>query len=295
MLAQDAIPQAGLSVDSKRRLHESAALDPAMLRRRRRRNLGGARELMYLYDGDHEGVCHHFGTDFGSKQWVNPVLTGKLQVSPGLFVWAAMSGRKLVTNEVLRHRVMSGARLLRGSLAVSLQSILCCVASIHTTAQCLCDPQRSVKSMVPCTNARCASGIFPLQLVTIGQARQVVISSRAGMADGLQVRASSPSCRHTDLRSLVDSRLARSNLASPCAMADGTRASWWCLDLGPHHRLACNYYTLRHDASNAFLRNWDLQVRPALHPQLAELCCANVIKCAALAWNQSICTACQDC
>ena len=74
------MPQAGLSVDSKRGVHGASALEPAALRRQRRRNLGGARELMYLHDGDHEGVCHHFGTDMATKQWVNPMLTGRLQV-----------------------------------------------------------------------------------------------------------------------------------------------------------------------------------------------------------------------
>jgi hypothetical protein len=35
------------------------------------------------------------------------------------------------------------------------------------------------------------------------------------------------------------------------------------MDLGPHHRLICNHYTLRHDASADFLRSWVLQVGPS--------------------------------
>ena len=76
----------------------------------------------------------------------------------------------------------------------------------------------------------------------------------------VQVRASSPLCRHTDAKAMVDSRLSRSNMAGPRQTGGDARASWWSLDLGQHHRLACNYYTLRHDASSAFLRNWVLQV-----------------------------------
>lgn len=77
---QEQLPRATLSVDSKRQVHNASSLQAAALRRQRRRNLGAARELMYLFDGDHEGVCYHFGTDMGTKQWVNPVLTGRLQV-----------------------------------------------------------------------------------------------------------------------------------------------------------------------------------------------------------------------
>ncbi|KAK9794943.1 hypothetical protein WJX73_004115 [Symbiochloris irregularis] len=157
---QEPAAQAGLSLDGKRGLHEASALEgqeqqPAVLRRQRRRDLGQAHELTYLFDGDHEGVCHHLGADCGARQWVNPVLTKRLQV-----------------------------------------------------------------------------------------------------------RASSPLCRHTDAKAMVDSKLVRSNAAGPqhSPGKGGTAGgSWWSLDLGPAHRLACNYYTLRHDASVAYLRSWVLQ------------------------------------
>lgn len=76
-----------------------------------------------------------------------------------------------------------------------------------------------------------------------------------------QVKASSPLCRYTDARAMAGSKLVRSNLAGPQHVpGSSSHTSWWLLDLGPHHRLACNYYSLRHDASNAFLRSWVLQV-----------------------------------
>ena len=37
-------------------------------------------------------------------------------------------------------------------------------------------------------------------------------------------------------------------------------SSWWVVDLGAAHRLIVNFYTLRHDGSADFLRNWVLQV-----------------------------------
>lgn len=75
-----------------------------------------------------------------------------------------------------------------------------------------------------------------------------------------QVRASSPACRTTDGKGLVDGRFLRNNFAGP-RLEGGAPASWWLLDLGAHSALMCNYYTLRHDASANFLRNWVLQVR----------------------------------
>jgi hypothetical protein len=39
-------------------------------------------------------------------------------------------------------------------------------------------------------------------------------------------------------------------------------STWWQLDLGPQHRLLCNYYVIRHDGSQeGFARSWALQVR----------------------------------
>ena len=81
---------------------------------------------------------------------------------------------------------------------------------------------------------------------------------------GVQVRASSPACRTTDPRGLVDGRFLRANWAGP-RLEGGVPCTWWLLDLGPAHALACNYYTLRHDASANFLRSWAFQVgRPSL-------------------------------
>lgn len=76
----------------------------------------------------------------------------------------------------------------------------------------------------------------------------------------LQVHASSPSCKHTDPKALVGRSFLRLNQAGP-----GRGGTWWLVDLGPDHRLICNYYTLRQDASFDFPRDWYLQV-PNLNP-----------------------------
>lgn len=77
----------------------------------------------------------------------------------------------------------------------------------------------------------------------------------------MQVSASSPGCRHTDAKALVSGGFLRHNAAGPPTGNGGGGGAWWQLDLGARHRLACNHYTLRHDASPAFPRSWALQAR----------------------------------
>ena len=75
----------------------------------------------------------------------------------------------------------------------------------------------------------------------------------------MQVTASSPVCRNTDPKALVSGNFLRMNFAGPRTV-EGRPQTWWQLDLGPGCKLTCNYYTLRHDGSQDFLRNWKLQV-----------------------------------
>ncbi len=77
----------------------------------------------------------------------------------------------------------------------------------------------------------------------------------------VQVTASSPSCRSTDPKAVVSGNFLRNNAASQ--QRDG--GTWWRMDLGAHHRLMCNYYTMRHDASPDYPRSWALQVPFLLH------------------------------
>ncbi len=90
----------------------------------------------------------------------------------------------------------------------------------------------------------------------------------------VQVRASSPSCRNTDPKAVVSGLFLRNNFAGP-RYEDGQLQSWWLVDLGPGHRLIINYYTLRHDGSQDFLRNWVLEVgcAQAQHASLVWAMC----------------------
>ena len=74
----------------------------------------------------------------------------------------------------------------------------------------------------------------------------------------VKARASSPVSRGTDPKSLVGRSFARTNVAGPRREND-CLVAWWEVDLGENNSLVCNYYTLRHDGSTEFLRNWVLQ------------------------------------
>ncbi len=58
-----------------------------------RRAPGCAAELLYMFDGDKNGVCWHLGTNGGTQPWVNPVLAGRLQVRSLCFVCEDLGGR----------------------------------------------------------------------------------------------------------------------------------------------------------------------------------------------------------
>ena len=77
-----------------------------------------------------------------------------------------------------------------------------------------------------------------------------------------QVTASSPRCRFTDAKALTSRNFVRVNKA--CPNRDGI--IWWQADLGAQHSLACNYYTLRADASGNCLHDWELQVCTIIEP-----------------------------
>lgn len=53
------------------------------------RRAPGCTELIYMFDGDRNGVCWHLGTCGGTQPWVNPVLAGRLQVG-----WQQCPGRR---------------------------------------------------------------------------------------------------------------------------------------------------------------------------------------------------------
>lgn len=72
------------------------------------------------------------------------------------------------------------------------------------------------------------------------------------------VTASSPISRYTDPKALVSRTYQGTSFTGP-RVEDGKNCTWWMVDIGEDHQLVCNYYTLRQDGSNAFIRSWALQ------------------------------------
>jgi hypothetical protein len=96
----------------------------------------------------------------------------------------------------------------------------------------------------------------------------------------------SASCVWASMQALVSGQFLNTSFAGPryvrappvatgAASGPGTTSSssratpstWWQLDLGPQHRLLCNYYVIRHDGSQeGYARSWSLQVRDMCQP-----------------------------
>lgn len=68
---------APVSVEAKRHIY---AMGPAVPQRFRPRHPSACQELMYMFDGDENGVCRFIGTSYGQQEWLNPVLSGQIKV-----------------------------------------------------------------------------------------------------------------------------------------------------------------------------------------------------------------------
>ena len=83
---------------------------------------------------------------------------------------------------------------------------------------------------------------------------------------GIKVTASSPICGHTDPAAAVSDAFTSLNFAGPprglrLTFPSCFSGGWWVFDLGKNRGLRCDYYAVRHDGTNNFPRNWELQGR----------------------------------
>ncbi|KAF5828541.1 hypothetical protein DUNSADRAFT_17460 [Dunaliella salina] len=78
------------------------------------------------------------------------------------------------------------------------------------------------------------------------------------LAKRVTVRASSPASRHTDPKTLCGEKFQATHFAGP-RYINGVPDTWWLVDLGAAHTLSPTHYTIRHDASEDFVRSWVLQ------------------------------------
>ncbi|GMH43417.1 hypothetical protein BSKO_11339 [Bryopsis sp. KO-2023] len=73
----------------------------------------------------------------------------------------------------------------------------------------------------------------------------------------LTIRASSPVGRFTIPKEIVGNRFLSTSYACP-KNENGQFVTWWQVDLGPR-KLICTRYSIRHDASDGYIRAWNLQ------------------------------------
>ena len=71
----------GLAVEGKRHVCGTASHDTAALMRFQRRMSPSCVQLTYMFDGDHHGVVYYLGSKNGQQAFVNPALSGQMQVS----------------------------------------------------------------------------------------------------------------------------------------------------------------------------------------------------------------------
>ncbi|KAL4421040.1 hypothetical protein ABPG77_007515 [Micractinium sp. CCAP 211/92] len=77
------------------------------------RRAPGCTELIYMFDGDRNGVCWHLGTCGGTQPWVNPVLAGRLQVRASSPACRSTDPRALVGHNFARCN-FAGPRMENG-------------------------------------------------------------------------------------------------------------------------------------------------------------------------------------
>ena len=75
-------PRAGLAVEGKRNVKALEPATPDSTSRFLRRHAPASHNLMFVSNGDSNGVSHWLGTCYGTQAWVNPVLAGRMQVTP---------------------------------------------------------------------------------------------------------------------------------------------------------------------------------------------------------------------
>mmetsp|Transcript_21375 Transcript_21375/g.59311 ORF Transcript_21375/g.59311 Transcript_21375/m.59311 type:complete len:569 (+) Transcript_21375:105-1811(+) len=114
------------------------------------------------------------------------------------------------------------------------------------------------------------SGGVTYELMYVSDGDDYGLCSFLGTAQGTQrfmnpcvekricVTCSGPAGKHCNANLLLSRKFSNILCAGP-VYQEGSVVSWWRLDLADHQRLAVNYYTIRHDGSDNFPRNWVLE------------------------------------
>jgi len=105
------------SVRADRLVRELTPWEAAVRTRFQRRNPHGCTQLIYMYDGDHNGICWFLGTRYGTQQWVNPAVAGLLKVRASSPTSRGTDPRALVSGNFLRTNFAGARREIGGVLS----------------------------------------------------------------------------------------------------------------------------------------------------------------------------------
>jgi hypothetical protein len=104
------------SVRAPRLVQEHSASEAAASARFQRRRPPGCTELIYMFDGDHNGACWHVATRYGTRQWVNPVSAGLVAARASSPACRGTDPRALLSGGFLRTN-FAGPRREGGALS----------------------------------------------------------------------------------------------------------------------------------------------------------------------------------
>lgn len=188
--------------------------------------------------------------EYGSKPWVNPVLSKALEIK-------ASSPPSRYTDPKVRLLVLvtssEPSRAARPFYCCCFEHLQQLATGMCTTDECRCTDGSDT--------AKHGRHDLCLHLAVFG-AMQALVSGQflnTSFAGPRYVRAPPVSTGPAP-----GPGTTTSSRAAP--------STWWQLDLGPQHRLLCNYYVIRHDGSQeGYARSWSLQVRDCQHPSLRPL------------------------
>lgn len=90
-------------VKGDRLVADISPLDDVAALRHQPRTPPGCVRLLYMYDGDCNGVCYYIGTRYGAQTWVNPVLAGLMTVKASSPTIRGTDPRALCGRSFQRH------------------------------------------------------------------------------------------------------------------------------------------------------------------------------------------------
>jgi hypothetical protein len=193
--------------------------------------------------------------EYGTKPWVNPVLSKALEIK-------ASSPASRYTDPKVSWLVLFADMVPHVLTAGSQHSLTVCAALdwILHHMHCFWD---MVMSVVHSECLACACPCFGTHSCADNPPN--CLACVQALASGQFINTSFAGPRYVRAPPTPQpspAALLAGHVSSSSSSGQPQPSTWWQLDLGPQHRLLCNYYVIRHDGSQeGFARSWALQVR----------------------------------